>query len=163
MLMQVIKSLVLIEDLGARFYFFHFICHDWANDECRLFLQNTAAAMKPGYSKLILGEYILPDKGCPLAPAEGDLAMLTMHSGKLPSHLSQLRFAIEPEGTHMCLDIQVSYHGSDHPVARTLIVEFAQAWNALSDNGENCLTPPAYKWLASGTLPEKAMASLRRS
>ena len=66
---------------GARIYFFHFIFHDWATAECKVVLQNTAAAMKKGYSKLIIGEYILPDKGCPLMAAGADLAMLTLHSG----------------------------------------------------------------------------------
>lgn len=37
--------------------------------------------MKPGYSKVILGENVLPDRECPLLKAELDWAMMTLHCG----------------------------------------------------------------------------------
>ena len=37
--------------------------------------------MKPGYSKLILGEFILPNTGTPLLAAGFDLQMMVLHSG----------------------------------------------------------------------------------
>lgn len=66
---------------GARAYFFHFILHDWPDDKCLLILRNIAAAMTPGYSKILLNEYVLQDRGCPMQPAMMDLNMLTICSG----------------------------------------------------------------------------------
>ena len=37
--------------------------------------------MKKGYSKLIIGDHILPDKGTPLIAACTDLTMMIFHSG----------------------------------------------------------------------------------
>lgn len=67
---------------GARIYFYHFILHDWDDASCRQILANTAAAMKPGYSKLILNEIVLPDKGAPLQMALWDMQMMVMVGGR---------------------------------------------------------------------------------
>lgn len=37
--------------------------------------------MTPGYSKILLNEYILPDYGCSMGPAIMDMNMLTLNSG----------------------------------------------------------------------------------
>ena len=66
---------------GARAYFFHFILHDWPDDECIKILRNTAAAMTPGYSKILLNEYVLPDRGCSVSHAWMDINMLAITSG----------------------------------------------------------------------------------
>jgi hypothetical protein len=67
---------------GARVYFFHFIFHDWSDEACLKILANTVPAMRKGYSKLLLNEFILPDKGSPLFPAGMDLNMMAMHAGQ---------------------------------------------------------------------------------
>ena len=68
--------------LGARIYFHHFILHDWDDASCRKILSNTAAAMEPGYSKLILNEIVLPDKGAPLQMALWDMQMMVVLGGR---------------------------------------------------------------------------------
>ncbi|KAF2238853.1 S-adenosyl-L-methionine-dependent methyltransferase, partial [Viridothelium virens] len=67
---------------GARVYFFHFIFHDWSDEACLKILSNTVSAMKKGYSKILLNEFILPDRGCPLLPIGMDLNMMAMHAGQ---------------------------------------------------------------------------------
>lgn len=67
---------------GARVYFFHFIMHDWSDDVCERILLRTAGAMKRGYSKLLLNEFILPNQDCPLFLAGFDLQMMTMHAAQ---------------------------------------------------------------------------------
>ncbi|CAG8953953.1 hypothetical protein HYFRA_00010914 [Hymenoscyphus fraxineus] len=67
--------------IGARAYFFHFVLHDWPDDKCLQILSNIAAAMTPGYSKILLNEYVLRDYGCPMPPAMMDINMLTLCSG----------------------------------------------------------------------------------
>ena len=36
--------------------------------------------MLPGYSKLLINDYVLPDRDCPLSLAGMDLAMMTTHA-----------------------------------------------------------------------------------
>ena len=49
--------------------FYLFIFHDWDDASCRQIFANTAAAMEPGYSKLMLNEIVLPNKKAPLQMA----------------------------------------------------------------------------------------------
>lgn len=45
-------------------------------------LRNTVSAMKPGYSKLVLNEVILPVEKCPWQHAALDIIMMTSFSGR---------------------------------------------------------------------------------
>jgi hypothetical protein len=55
--------------------------HDYSDAKCREILQNVVTAMKPGYSKLLIFDYILPDVGTPLWPALLDIQMMVSLSG----------------------------------------------------------------------------------
>lgn len=48
---------------GARAYFMHSVLHDSPDADCRRILQHIAAAMKVGYSKLLINENVIPDMG----------------------------------------------------------------------------------------------------
>ncbi|CZS93310.1 related to O-methyltransferase [Rhynchosporium agropyri] len=63
--------------VGAKFYLFRAICHDWPDKECLKFLGNTVKAMKPGYSRLLINDQVLPDVGAELHPVTLDMTMLT--------------------------------------------------------------------------------------
>ncbi|KAL7620314.1 hypothetical protein AAE478_009308 [Parahypoxylon ruwenzoriense] len=65
---------------GAKIYFMKFIMHDYADPECLGILKNVTSSMKKGYSYLVINDFILPDTGCPLLPAEWDLMMMTLMS-----------------------------------------------------------------------------------
>ena len=67
--------------IGARIYYFRSIFHDWPDHQCRQILQNTVAAMTPGYSKLLINEWVLPDVGVPLYPALMDINLMALLSG----------------------------------------------------------------------------------
>ena len=54
------------------------ILHDWPDDHCVKILQNTASAMKPGYSKILISDVVLPDKGATAWPTESDFAMMSL-------------------------------------------------------------------------------------
>ena len=41
----------------------HSILHDWSDTDCRRILLHIAGAMKKGYSKLLINENIVPDRG----------------------------------------------------------------------------------------------------
>lgn len=38
----------------------HSVLHDWADADCRRILSNLVPAMKPGYSKLLINENVIP-------------------------------------------------------------------------------------------------------
>ncbi|TAQ89311.1 hypothetical protein B7494_g2377 [Chlorociboria aeruginascens] len=66
---------------GARAYFFRNIFHDWPEKECVSILKNIVAAMTPGYSKVLIFEWILPAKNVPLYPALLDINMMAILNG----------------------------------------------------------------------------------
>ncbi|KAL8829948.1 MAG: hypothetical protein Q9191_001720 [Dirinaria sp. TL-2023a] len=67
--------------IGARAYYFRAIFHNWTDSKCRDILQNVVKAMKPGYSKLLVNEWVLPEAGVPLYPALLDINMMALFSG----------------------------------------------------------------------------------
>lgn len=66
---------------GARCYYFRSIFHDWPDADCIKILKRTAEAMTPGYSKLLLSEFILPASNTPLYPALLDINMMAVLNG----------------------------------------------------------------------------------
>ncbi|KAJ3572280.1 hypothetical protein NPX13_g5102 [Xylaria arbuscula] len=66
---------------GAKCYYFRSIFHDWSDADCITILKNTAAAMTPGYSKLLMSEFVLPASNTPLYPALLDINMMAVLNG----------------------------------------------------------------------------------
>ncbi|KAF3018914.1 hypothetical protein E8E14_010495 [Neopestalotiopsis sp. 37M] len=66
---------------GARAYFYHHILHDWSDEYCLRILEQVRKAMKPGYSKLLLHEMIIPEEGAPPFFAMLDMTMMAFNSG----------------------------------------------------------------------------------
>lgn len=67
--------------IGARAYFFHAVCHDWPDAECVRILQNAAAAMTRGYSKLLIYEIVLPQQEASNLMTTLDLQLMNIVSG----------------------------------------------------------------------------------
>ncbi|KAL8922585.1 MAG: hypothetical protein Q9208_005089 [Pyrenodesmia sp. 3 TL-2023] len=61
---------------GARTYYLRNILHDWPLAQSISILKNVAAAMTPGYSKLLLNELVIPDKGADIVGAQIDFTMM---------------------------------------------------------------------------------------
>ncbi|KAF3061295.1 Demethylsterigmatocystin 6-O-methyltransferase [Daldinia childiae] len=66
---------------GARAYFYHHILHDWSDEQCLLILKPVKEAMKPGYSKLILHDSIVPEQGASSYQGMLDLGMMAFNGG----------------------------------------------------------------------------------
>ncbi|KAF4627642.1 hypothetical protein G7Y89_g10513 [Cudoniella acicularis] len=66
---------------SARVYYTHFLLHDFSDKKCREILRNLMPAMKPGYSKILLNESVLPERDCPAFFAAGDLNMMSCLAG----------------------------------------------------------------------------------
>lgn len=57
-------------------YYLRNILHDWPDDICVKILKNIAGAMKPGYSKIVLNEMVIPNKGASLLATQIDFTMM---------------------------------------------------------------------------------------
>ncbi|KAM3416030.1 hypothetical protein BST61_g9516 [Cercospora zeina] len=66
---------------GARVYFLHHILHDWSESYALQILQNLQTVMKPGYSKLLIHDLVLPDQGASQFQAAFDMVMMTFNAG----------------------------------------------------------------------------------
>ena len=58
-----------------------YILHDYSDSKCSEILKHVVDAMTPGYSKLLIFEFILPDVGAPLFPSLLDINMMALLSG----------------------------------------------------------------------------------
>ncbi|KAF4473742.1 Sterigmatocystin 8-O-methyltransferase [Fusarium agapanthi] len=65
---------------GARAYFMHSILHGWPDDVCRKIQARLTEAMKPGYSKLLIFECVIPRTGAYWKATAGDIPMMTQLS-----------------------------------------------------------------------------------
>ncbi|KAL7923745.1 S-adenosyl-L-methionine-dependent methyltransferase [Trichoderma austrokoningii] len=66
---------------GSRVYYFHAVLHDWPDKTVVEILKQVAAAMKPGYSKLLINDIVLPPVGASVYQTGLDCFMLQI-SGK---------------------------------------------------------------------------------
>ncbi|PYH81881.1 putative O-methyltransferase [Aspergillus uvarum CBS 121591] len=67
--------------VGARVYFYHHILHDWSDPYCLRILQQVAAAMTPGFSKLLVHEIIVSDQRAAQFQAQFDMTMMAFNAG----------------------------------------------------------------------------------
>lgn len=63
---------------GARTYYMHRVLHDWPDGESHKILTNVRAAMTPGYSKLLLYDMVIPDRGAQGNSTGLDLIMMSL-------------------------------------------------------------------------------------
>ncbi|KAL4898884.1 hypothetical protein BDW74DRAFT_164359 [Aspergillus multicolor] len=61
---------------GARAYYMHSVLHDWADADCRRILSNLVAAMKPGYSKILINENVIPSTNAYWETTSLDIIMM---------------------------------------------------------------------------------------
>lgn len=96
------------QEIGARAYFMHHILHDWSDKYALQILANIVRVMKPGYSKLLIHELILPDTGISPYQARWDMVMMTFGSGS-ERNRSQWKSLLDQAG----LQILEFRHGPD--------------------------------------------------
>ncbi|KAL8754937.1 MAG: hypothetical protein Q9184_004952 [Pyrenodesmia sp. 2 TL-2023] len=77
---------------GSKAYLIRQVLHDWPDKECRAILQHLAAAMRPGYSKLLVNEIIIPEVGGSDFIIGCDLVMMGIGGGmeRTESHWTSL-------------------------------------------------------------------------
>lgn len=67
---------------GARAYYMHSVLHDWPDSVCQKILAPLTAAMRPGYSKLLINENVIPRTGAYWETTALDMIMLTEFSSR---------------------------------------------------------------------------------
>ncbi|CAG8885294.1 unnamed protein product [Penicillium salamii] len=65
----------------ARAYYFKHIMHDWSDDNCRVILNHTIAAMERGYSKILIEDYIVPDQNAGVKETLIDMVVMVWCPG----------------------------------------------------------------------------------
>ncbi|MCJ1414442.1 hypothetical protein MMC32_000768 [Xylographa parallela] len=63
---------------GARAYYLHSVLHDWDDASSRRILTHLAIAMERGYSRLLINELVVPDKGAAWSVTSMDWLMLAL-------------------------------------------------------------------------------------
>ncbi|MCJ1432413.1 hypothetical protein MMC27_001769 [Xylographa pallens] len=63
---------------GARAYYLHSVLHDWDDASSHRILTHLATAMERGYSKLLINELVVPDKGAAWSVTSMDWVMLAL-------------------------------------------------------------------------------------
>lgn len=66
---------------GARAYLLHHILHDWPDEKCVEILAQIKSAMTPGYSKMLIHELVLPNRGASSYQCTWDMVMMTVGWG----------------------------------------------------------------------------------
>lgn len=67
--------------LGARLYYLRYVPHDWTQEINIHLCTQLRNAMKPGHSKLIVNEWIIPEVGPTKFMTAGDFNMMSGSSG----------------------------------------------------------------------------------
>jgi hypothetical protein len=67
---------------GARAYYMHSVLHDWPDNVCESILGRIKEAMKPGYSRLLINENVIPSTGAYWETSALDMVMLTLFCSK---------------------------------------------------------------------------------
>ena len=63
--------------IGAKNYFLHMVLHDWPDEQCRRILSNQKEALVKGYSKILINEIVVPDRGAGWYEMGVDMIMMT--------------------------------------------------------------------------------------
>jgi hypothetical protein len=71
---------------GARAYYFHSVLHGWPDVKCLEILKNVTAAMKPGYSKLLINEIVIPNVGADRMNTSLDIVMMSVVAAEERTH-----------------------------------------------------------------------------
>lgn len=71
------------EDIqGARVYYLKMVLHDWPDEQCKQILSNLKLALKPGHSRILLNEIIIPETNAGWFETSVDMIMMSFHSAQ---------------------------------------------------------------------------------
>lgn len=65
---------------GARAYFLRSVFHDWSDEKCRVILGHLKDVMEPGYSRILISDCVVANKGADWQHVSLDLFMMALAS-----------------------------------------------------------------------------------
>jgi hypothetical protein len=86
---------------GSRAYYMHSVLHDWPDDVCHKILTRVTQAMKPGYSRLLVNENVIPAMGADWQATAEDI-MVLITSSSLERTERNWRDLLEGAGLRIC-------------------------------------------------------------
>ncbi|KIM99318.1 hypothetical protein OIDMADRAFT_166945 [Oidiodendron maius Zn] len=67
---------------GAKVYYLKMCLHDWPNTQCIQILSQLKCALKPGYSRILLNEIVIPEEKAGWFETSVDMLMMQVHSAQ---------------------------------------------------------------------------------
>ena len=67
---------------GAKVYYLKMCLHDWPNPQCIQILSQLKPALKPGYSRILLNEIVIPEEKAGWFETSVDMLMMQVHSAQ---------------------------------------------------------------------------------
>ncbi|KAL5359718.1 S-adenosyl-L-methionine-dependent methyltransferase [Aspergillus floccosus] len=67
---------------GARAYYLHSVLHSWPDEMCQKILANLVPALRPGYSKVLINENLIPPTGAQYETTGLDCIMMAIASAE---------------------------------------------------------------------------------
>ncbi|KAI4267124.1 MAG: hypothetical protein L6R38_008397 [Xanthoria sp. 2 TBL-2021] len=96
---------------GANIYFIRDVLHDWPDKEAAQLLSQTAEAMEPGRSRLLIEDHVVDDENVHHTAAAKDILMLVTLNG-VERTLKQWKVLLKNSGLMI---VKVWPDGADHP------------------------------------------------
>jgi malic enzyme len=60
----------------------HSIIHNWPDEKCKQILMNLTKALKPGYSKILIHDIVIPEVNADWQDTAMDLIMMMVHAAQ---------------------------------------------------------------------------------
>jgi hypothetical protein len=67
---------------NAKAYYLKMVLHDWPAEQCVQILSNIRSAMKPGYSRILLNEFVIPETNARDIETGLDILMMAAHGAQ---------------------------------------------------------------------------------
>jgi hypothetical protein len=67
---------------GAKVYYLKMVLHEWPSQQCVQILSQLKAGLKPGYSKILLNEIVIPEENAGWFETSVDMLMMQVHSAQ---------------------------------------------------------------------------------
>lgn len=67
---------------NAKAYYLKMVLHDWPAEQCRQILSNIRPAMKPGYSKILVNEFVIPEMNAGYIETGLDILVMATHGAQ---------------------------------------------------------------------------------
>ena len=83
---------------NAKVYYLKMVLHDWPAEQCRQILSNIRTAMKPGYSRILVNEMVIPETGARWMETGLDILMMAVHAAQERREREWMKLVEEVDG-----------------------------------------------------------------